>query len=145
MGLTRLTVTVKRDAASKAQREIQFLIDSGAIHSVVPRSTLKELGIKPFKKTSFILANGSKVERDVGGAHFMYKNSEGVAPVIFGEDGDSALLGATTLEALELALNPLTRELYPLQMTLMGDVTAWLPKQGGSISRRRGSAGSTDS
>lgn len=137
MGLTRLKVKVKKDASAKAERETEFLIDSGAVHSVAPRDVLRALGIKPFKKTSFTLANGGSIERDVGTAHFVYRNHEGGAPVIFGEKGDSALLGATTLEALELALNPLSRELYPLQMTLMGDVTQTLPAPAGTVSQRR--------
>ncbi len=40
--------------------------------------------------------------------------------VIFGEEGDSQLLGAFTLEALGLALDPLKRELKPLPMILAG-------------------------
>ena len=137
MGLTRLKMTVKKDAASKTGHESTFLIDSGAVHSVVPAEVLRALRIKPFKKTSFIMANGTSIERDVGTAHFVYKQHEGGAPVIFGEKGDSYLLGATTLESMELALNPLSRELYPLQMTLMGDVSSWTPAGAESISKRR--------
>ena len=40
------------------------------------------------------------------------------ADVIFGEDGDSNLMGATTLQALGLVLDPLRRELRPLPMVL---------------------------
>lgn len=136
MGLTHLRIRVKKDATSRAVRDLEFLVDSGAINSVVPGTILKSLGIKPFKTTRFILANGESIEREVGTAHFIYKGHEGGAPVIFGESNDKPLLGATTLEALELALNPLSRDLYPLQMTLMGDVSAWLPSVR-SPSRRR--------
>jgi hypothetical protein len=44
----------------------------------------------------------------------------GGADVIFGEKGDSTLLGAMSLEALGLALDPLKRELRPLPMILAG-------------------------
>jgi hypothetical protein len=40
------------------------------------------------------------------------------ADVIFGEEGDSVLLGAFTLEALGLSLDPLRRDLKPLPMIL---------------------------
>ena len=40
------------------------------------------------------------------------------APVIFGEK-DVFLLGATTLEALGMLLDPIRRELKPLPMVLM--------------------------
>jgi len=53
-----------------------------------------------------------------GGALFKYGDRIGVADVIFGEEGDSVLLGAFTLEALGLALRPLRRELEPLPMVL---------------------------
>jgi len=120
MGLTRLKLRVKKDATARKERQLEFLVASGAVHSVVPRDVLHDLGIKAFKKTSFILANGGSIECEVGTVHFVYKNHEGGAPVVFGEKGDAALLGATTLEALELALNPLTRDLYPRPTTLMG-------------------------
>jgi hypothetical protein len=38
--------------------------------------------------------------------------------VIFGEESDSTLLGAQTLESLALALDPIRRELLPLPMML---------------------------
>ena len=40
------------------------------------------------------------------------------AGVIFGEPGDAVLLGAFTLEALGLCLDPLKRELLPIPMIL---------------------------
>ena len=51
---------------------------------------------------------------------FRYGDQVGVADVIFGEEGDSTLLGAFTLEALGLALDPLKRELRRLPMILAG-------------------------
>ena len=98
-------------------RELQ-LVDSGAIYSVVPASILKKLGIKPLTKEEFILANGEKTVRKKGGALFKYGKKIGVADVIFGESEDSTLLGAFTLEALGLMLDPLKRELKPLPMIL---------------------------
>jgi hypothetical protein len=49
---------------------------------------------------------------------FRYGERVGGADVIFGEEGDHQLLGALTLEALGLALDPLKRELRPLPMML---------------------------
>jgi hypothetical protein len=40
--------------------------------------------------------------------------------VVFREEDDSTLLGALTLEALGLVLDPLRRELKPLPMILGG-------------------------
>jgi hypothetical protein len=49
---------------------------------------------------------------------FRYEGRIGGADVVFGEPGDSNLLGAFTLEALGLALDPLRRELRELPMML---------------------------
>jgi len=67
----------------------------------------------------FSLADGSTVTRKVGDVYFEYQGDGGAAPVIFGEEGDEPLLGATTLESLGLVLNPFQRELHPMRMLLM--------------------------
>ena len=118
MGLTHKMLLVKESRKASAQRELEFLIDSGAVHSLVPLEILAELGIEPYKSVTFVLADGTKVERRVGDAYFEYRGDGGAAPVIFGEPGDEPLLGATTLESLGLVLNPLRRELYPMRMML---------------------------
>ena len=118
MGLTVLDVEVANPSSPDNGRSVQFLIDSGAVYSVVPAAVLEELGIKPLAVKSFRLADGSKISRKKGVAVFKYKDEIGGADVIFGEPGDSTLLGAFTLEALGLALDPLRRELLPLPMIL---------------------------
>jgi len=123
MGLTVLEINVGNPAKPKITQPVEFLIDSGAIYSVVPASILKKLGIKPISEQSFRLADGSKITRKKGVALFKYKDQIGGADVIFGEKGDSSLLGAFTLEALGLALDPLKRELKPLPMIIAG----WRP------------------
>ncbi|MBC8526551.1 MAG: aspartyl protease [Candidatus Cloacimonetes bacterium] len=120
MGLTFLEIEVGNPTNPEVTEKIDFLIDSGAIYSVVPTPILQKLGIKPFGEQEFRLADGRKIIRKKGGALFKYKNQIGVADVIFGEEGDSMLLGAFTLEALGLILDPLRRELKPLPMILAG-------------------------
>jgi aspartyl protease family protein len=120
MGLTGLSVEIGNIARPEEMRQIDLLIDSGAIYSVVPAATLDELGIKPFATQDFRLADGRKISRRKGGALFRFQGRVGGADVIFGEPGDSSLVGAFTLAALGLALDPLRRELHPLPMILAG-------------------------
>jgi aspartyl protease family protein len=120
MGLTVLEMYVGNPANPEITRLVEFLIDSGAIYSVVPADILEQLGIKPLAEQSFRLADGTKITRKKGVALFKYGEQIGGADVIFGEAGDSTLLGAFTLEALGLALDPLKRELKPLPMILAG-------------------------
>jgi len=118
MGLTVLEIEVGNPAAPDVREKMEFLIDSGAVYSVVPTPILEKLGIRPLAEQEFRLADGTKIVRKKGVALFKYKDRIGGADVIFGEEGDSVLLGAFTLEALGLSLDPLRRELKQLPMIL---------------------------
>jgi clan AA aspartic protease len=118
MGLTVLELEVGNPANPDITEKVEFLIDSGAIYPVVPTPVLERLGIRPLAEQTFRLADGSKIIRKKGVAIFKYGEQIGGANVIFGEEGDYVLLGALTLEALGLALDPLRRELRPLPMIL---------------------------
>jgi len=118
MGLTNVKVQIANPSDVSRKREINFLVDSGAVYSVVNTKILEKLGIKPITKKEFILANGQAVTRQLGGALYQYGDEKGYAPVIFGERGDSNLLGAVTLESLGLVLDPLKRKLLNLPMML---------------------------
>ena len=118
MGVTFVKVKVANPADPSRAVEEQCLVDSGAVYSLVPRSDLEQIGIEPHSQRSFILANGEQVERELGTAIFEYQGQRGGSLVIFGEEGDSPLLGATTLEGFGLILDPFRRELKPLPMLL---------------------------
>ena len=118
MGLTVLEIEVSSPATPDETQAIEFLIDSGAVYSVVPAKILDGLGIRPLTEQTFRLADGTQIRRQKGFAVFKYGDRIGGADVIFGEEGDYSLLGAFTLEALGLSLDPLRRELRELPMLL---------------------------
>lgn len=118
MGLTHLRVGVANPARPKKSIEIELLVDSGAMYSLVPSPTLRKLGIKPTDRQSFILADGTEITRRFGAATFVINGKRRASPVIFGEKDDSPLLGVVTLESLGFALDPFKRVLRPLPMIL---------------------------
>jgi hypothetical protein len=118
MGVTTLTVDVANPAMPEVTESLEFTVDSGAVMSVVPADVLRRLGIRPTKQETFRLANGQRIIRHKGIAQFTFREWIGGSDVIFGEEGDATLLGALTLEALGLLLDPIKRELRPLQLTL---------------------------
>ena len=122
MGLTVLPIHIANPATPATSERIELLVDSGAIYSVVPGRLLRRLGIKPIVKEEFRLADGSRIMRKKGVALFRYENRVGGADVIFGEGDDATLLGALTLEAMGLALDPIKRRLKPLPMILGGPI-----------------------
>ena len=119
MGLTKQRLIVKPSHGSRRRAEVEFLIDSGAVYSLVPARTLKALGIRPHRTVHFALADGTSIQRKVGDAYFELKGEGGAAPVIFGEKDDESLLGATTLESIGLVLDPFRRRLIPMRMLLV--------------------------
>ena len=50
MGLTVLDVEVANPSAPETTRAVRFLIDSGAIYSVVPAAILEELASSPWRR-----------------------------------------------------------------------------------------------
>lgn len=118
MAITFLKLKIINPENPKRKRECEFLVDSGAIYSVVPKGILKNLGIRPTSIQEFILANGEIIKRQIGNVYFEYQDKVRASPVIFGDKG-IFLLGATTLEALGFILDPIRRELKPLPMVLM--------------------------
>ena len=58
MGLTYVTLRLRKHEESEDSVEAQFLVDSGAAYTVAPADILRQLGIKPRETRSFILANG---------------------------------------------------------------------------------------
>ena len=97
MGLTVLEMGVGNPANPEIVRTVEFLIDSGAIYSVVPAPILQELKIKPIAEQTFRLADGSKISRRKGVAIFKYGEQVGGADVIFGEEGDHTLSAPSPL------------------------------------------------
>jgi len=102
-----------------SQAEVRFLVDSGATYTLLPENVWTAIGLVPKRRVSFVLADGTTVERDVSECLLKLPQGEGHSPVILGQPGDEALLGVVTLEILGLILNPFTRELQPMRMLLV--------------------------
>ena len=118
MGITTAILRVKEHRKAEKFAEVEFIVDSGAVYSLVPGKILDELEIDPYKEMSFSLADGTTIKRRISSAYFELGDDAGLAPVIYGEEGDTPLLGVTTLEAMGLVLNPFTRKLHPMRMLL---------------------------
>ncbi|MBI4558786.1 MAG: aspartyl protease family protein [Candidatus Hydrogenedentes bacterium] len=116
MGVTYVEGQVSGNGGK--QETVRFLVDSGATYSLLPKSVWTSLGLEPKRRLSFALADGTTVERSVSEAFVVFPQGEGHTPVILGEEGDEALLGAVTLEILGLVLNPFDRTLRPMRLLL---------------------------
>lgn len=118
MGLTHVEIRVRKIKDAPDSRTVRCLVDSGATMTVIPATVLDDIGVQPEDSVSFELADGSTVQRRTGWMYVEFNSRSGYSPVVFGEPGDSELLGVLTLENLRLWLDPLQRELHPLKQTL---------------------------
>ena len=116
MGTTQVEAILSGPAGAEAV--VDFLVDSGAVYTLVPHDTWRELGLQPQRRETFRLADGTAIQRDVGECRIRLLEHEGHSPVILGEPGDEPLLGMVTLEIFGLVLNPFTRTLHPMRMLL---------------------------
>lgn len=94
------------------------MVDSGASYTLLPHAVWTSLNIKPKRTHVYTLADGTKVEREIGECFVRFPQGDGHTPVVLGQPGDEALLGAVTLEILGLVLNPFDRTLHPMRMLL---------------------------
>ncbi len=118
MGMTEVRVRVANVADTRRFAELDLVVDSGAIYSIVPVGILRRIGVRPRAVATFGLANASSVRRHIGDVRYEIGERSGAAPVIFGRRGDAPLLGVVTLEALGLRLDPLRRQLRPLRLMI---------------------------
>ena len=118
MGFVSLTVRIANIVDHSIAEEVEMLADSGALYSVVPSELLDRIGVRPTHVEEFELADGSVIERRMGGAHVTVRGREALANVIFGEPGDSTLLGVVTLEELGFVIDPSKGDLKPIQFRL---------------------------
>ncbi len=116
MGLTYIDGVVS--GPSGVSRAVHFLVDSGAKYSLLPFDDWRTLGLEPKRRLTFVLADGTEIERDVSECYITLPQGEAHTPVILGEPGDEALLGVVTLEILGLVLHPFNRTLQPARMLL---------------------------
>jgi predicted aspartyl protease len=112
LGSFRVDVEIENPARPGERRALtSVLVDTGAELSWVPAATLESLGVERYKKWRFRQADGTILERWVGGAYVYVAGKRTNDDVVFGEPGDLLLLGSRTLEGLNFRIEPVTRQL----------------------------------
>ncbi len=106
MGLLRTDVEIESHTRPGERRLLrQVLVDTGAELSWAPAQVLEGLGIARVKTVRFHQANGAVLERWVGFAILHAAGTLTSDEVVFGEPDDLVLLGARTLEGMNLKVD----------------------------------------
>lgn len=104
--------------AGKSEERQKFLVDSGAQYTLLPEVTWKKLRLKPKRRATFTLADGTQVERDIFECQLTLEHGDGHTPAILGQPGDDPQLRVVTLEELGLMLNLFNRTLQPMRLMM---------------------------
>ena len=112
MGTFRIDIEIENPARPGPRRVVtNALVDTGAELSWIPSDILESLGIERYTVWRFRQANGSVLERWTGAAFVFVAGKRAADDVVFGEPGDLVLLGARSLEGLNLRVEPLHKRL----------------------------------
>lgn len=114
MGLTHVTVRMSDVAKQGDSFEAEFLVDTGAVHCLAPKSKLQSAGIAAEGKRVYELANGQPIEFDYGFARVAFMGDETVTEVIFGPENAEPILGVVALENIGVVVDPVSNELKRL-------------------------------
>ena len=106
----------------RCARITKMLVDTGSEYTWISGRILREIQVTPEKKdVAFIMANGPTITRKVGFAIIRFNTYFTIDEVVFAEEGDLQLLGARTLEGLNLVVDARQKKLVasgPLPVAL---------------------------
>ena len=112
MGTFRTTIAIENPLRRGDTRDLpDTLVDTGAELTWAPSALLEDLGIRREKRLGFRTADGRGVVRDVGYAIVHAGGTETNDEVVFAEPGDMILLGARSLEGLNLRVDARAKRL----------------------------------
>jgi len=120
MGLFRVQIAVTPVEGGVSVSIPDALVDTGSEYTWVPRTALTAAGIVPRRTQSFIVADGRRLEREIGYALVRAAGAEAPDLVVFAEPGDLVLLGVHSLEGLNLKVDPVRKELVPAGPVITG-------------------------
>ncbi|MFB3888138.1 MAG: retroviral-like aspartic protease family protein [Candidatus Bathyarchaeia archaeon] len=99
--------------------ELEFLVDTGAIYTVVSKPVAERIALKEMSRRKFKTGSGV-VEMPIAEA-YLTLDREGVTTLVAVSSDEEMpiLLGVTTLELLGLQVDPVTGKLKPLELLIL--------------------------
>lgn len=117
MGMTHVTVIVRNPAKPAKTWEGLFLVDTGAVDSLVPGKFLRQIGLVPRAERTSELADGSEVKLKIAAGELEFMGELVGTTLIFGADDAEPILGVTALESVGIEVDPRSHKLKRLPAT----------------------------
>ena len=96
----------------RSVRVPKVMVDTGSELTWISHKHLEKIGVKPEKKdVRFVMANGEEITRSIGFAVIRVGNQFTTDEIVFAEKGDLQLLGARTLEGLNMRVDSRNKKL----------------------------------
>ena len=114
MGLTHVAVRIRK-FGSQESYTATFLVDTGAMDSMIPASALRKLGIKPLGSDAYELGSGELVEYQYGVAELSFLGEVIGTRIIFGPERCEPLLGAVALQSAGFIVDPVGERLRKMR------------------------------
>jgi predicted aspartyl protease len=114
MAILRTTVAVEHPARRGALVELSdVIVDTGSEYTWLPEPVLESIGLGAERMVEFVTADGRQIERGVGFANIHAAGTSTPDLVVFAARGDLVLLGARTLDGLNVRIDLTRRTLVP--------------------------------
>jgi len=119
MGYVRVRGIIANTLNRNLKDELEFIADTGAIYTVIPKSIANKLQLKEMDKRRFKTASGEIVEYPVSEAYITIEGKSVTSLVAIATEKTPILLGVTTLELLGLQVDPVNGKLTPLELMIL--------------------------
>jgi predicted aspartyl protease len=114
MGTLHVKFTVRNPADPGRSLQLEGLVDTGTHFTQIPLVLLEQIGITPFESRQVQYATGVVETKPVASAEILLGDRRTPTVVLCGDPDSLILIGAFTLEGLNLGVDPLRKTLITL-------------------------------
>ena len=114
MGMMYVTATIRNPADPSRSWSGRFLVDTGAIDSLVPRQHLEGIGLRPKGQRTYRLADGRATAIDITSGDIEVLGELTAGVIVYGDPAAEPLLGVTALESAGFEIDPQNQRLKKL-------------------------------
>ena len=123
MGATYVTTTIRNPSDPSLSWQGSFLVDTGAVDTLVPRQHLERIGLCPKSQRTYELADGSNIQMDITTGEIEFMGDIVGGTIIYGASDVEPILGVTALESLGIDIDPHDQSLKRMPAVRLKDAS----------------------
>nr|MDO8135693.1 retroviral-like aspartic protease family protein [Candidatus Njordarchaeum guaymaensis] len=119
MGYLRVRGVIANPFSRDLKQELEFVVDTGAMYTVIPQSVALKLELNEMDRRSFKTAGGEVVEYPLSEGYVVIEGRGVTSLLATADEKTPVLLGVTTLELLGLRVDRVNGKLTPLELMIL--------------------------